>query len=226
MWCIKEVTPSFAAKMEDVLDVYQRPLNPKEPVVCLDEKPVALHKDIHPPRIPQRSDEILKRDYEYERAGTANVFCGIEPKTGRKFAKATPNRKGPESAQMVKEIVEAYPEAERIHLVWDNLNTHKEKPLVDFFGEEEGKRIWQRVEVHYTPEHGSWLNQAEMAISIFTRQCLGKRRIGSFDELRRETSVWNKSTNRNPSPVRWKFTVARARRKFKYKLPFSEKSED
>lgn len=226
MWCIKEVTPSFVAKMEDVLDVYQRPLNPKEPVVCLDEKPVCLHKDIRLPMMPQRADEILKRDYEYERAGTANVFCGVEPKTGRKFAKATPNRKGPESAQMVKAIVEAYPEAEKVHLVWDNLNTHREKPLVEYFGEEEGHRIWEKLQVHYTPEHGSWLNQAEMAISIFTRQCLGKRRIGGLDELRRETSTWNESANHNPKPIRWAFTIAKARKKFKYPCPFSGKSED
>jgi transposase len=127
---------------------------------------------------------------------------------------------------MVKEIVRAYPEAEKIHLVWDNLNTHKEKPLVEFFGEEEGHKIWEKVEVHYTPEHGSWLNQAEMAISIYSRQCLGKRRIGSFEELRMETNAWNRSTNRNPSPVRWTFTVSKARKKFKYTYPLSGVSED
>ena len=157
---------------------------------------------------------------------TANVFCGVEPKTGRKFTKATPNRKGPELAQMVKEIVRAYPEAEKIHLVWDNLNTHKEKPLVEFFGEEEGHKIWEKVEVHYTPEHGSWLNQAEMAISIYSRQCLDKRRIGSFEDLRTETNVWSRSTNRNPKPVRWTFTVSKARKKYKYQRPLSGVSED
>jgi hypothetical protein len=224
MWCIKEVTPTFAAKMEDVLEVYQRPLNPKEPVICLDEKPVCLHKDIRPPIAPQRADEILKRDYEYERKGTANVFCAVEPKTGRRITKATANRKGPESAQMVKEIVEAYPEADKVHLVWDNLNTHKEKPLLDRFGEE-GQRIWERMQVHYTPEHGSWLNQAEMAISAFKRQCLGKRRIGNLDDLQRETTAWNKTMNLNPSPVRWTFTVSKARKKFKYPCPASGKSE-
>lgn len=226
MWCIKEMTPSFVAKMEDVLEVYERPLNPKEPVVCLDERPMCLHKDIRPPMEPQRAGEIKKRDYEYERAGTANVFCGVEPKTGRMFTKATPNRKGPELAQMVKEIVRAYPNAEKIHLVWDNLNTHKEKPLAEFFGEEEGHKIWEKLDVHYTPEHGSWLNQAEMAISIYSRQCLGKRRIGSFEELRAETIAWNRSTNRNPSPVRWAFTASKARKKFKYECPLSGVSED
>jgi DDE superfamily endonuclease len=226
MWCIPEITPSFATKMEDVLSTYERPLNPKEPVVCLDEKPVCLHKDIRPPIQPERAGEVLKRDYEYERAGTANVFCGVEPKTGKRFAKATPNRKGPECAHRVKEIVEAYPDADKVHLVWDNLNTHREKPLVECFGEVEGRRIWGKVEVHYTPEHGSWLNQAEMAISIFTRQCLGKRRMGSFTELRRETSQWNKTANRTATPVRWTFTVAKARKKFKYKNPLSGMTED
>ncbi len=214
------------AKMEDVLEVYQRPLNPKEPVVCLDEKPICLHQEVREPVVPEKAGEILRRDYEYKRGGTANVFCGVEPKTGRKFTKATPNRTGPELAQMVKDIVGAYPEAEKIHLVWDNLNTHKEKPLLAFFGEEEGRRLWEKVEVHYTPEHGSWLNQAEMAISVYSRQCLGKRRIGEFNELRAETSAWNRTANRTPSPVHWTFTVAKARKKFNYGTPINAVTED
>lgn len=225
MWCIKELTPSYVGKMEDVLQTYERPLNPKEPVVCLDERPICLHKDIQEPLLPERAGQFTKRDYEYERAGTANVFCGVEPKTGRRFTKATPNRKGPELAQMVKEIVRAYPEAEKIHLVWDNLNTHKEKPLVDFFGVEEGHGIWEKVQVHYTPEHGSWLNQAEMAISVYSRQCLGKRRIGEFNQLRSETIAWNQAANRTPIPVHWKFTVSKARAKFKYDPHFFERSQ-
>jgi hypothetical protein len=126
---------------------------------------------------------------------------------------------------MVKEIVQAYPEADKVHLVWDNLNTHKKKPLIEFFGQEEGHRIWEKVEVHYSPEHGSWLNQAEMAISQFSRQCLGKRRIGEFDQLRAETSAWNKAANRNPSPINRKFTVSKARKKFKFGNPISGVSE-
>src|SRR3954468_5313664 len=95
MWCIKEMTPKFVTKMEDVLNLYERPLNPKEPVVCLDERPIVLHKEIRPPIEPEKAGDVLKRDYEYQRAGTANVFCAVEPKTGRKITKATPNRKGP-----------------------------------------------------------------------------------------------------------------------------------
>lgn len=226
MWCIPSLSPTFVAKMEDVLEIYQRPLNPKEPVVCLDEKPVSLHRDLREPVLPEKAGEILKRDYEYKRAGTANVFCGVEPKTGKRFTKATPNRKGPELAQMVKEIVGAYPDAEKIHLVWDNLNTHKEKPLKAFFGEEEGHRLWEKVEAHYTPEHGSWLNQAEMAISVYSKQCLGKRRIGELNELRVETTTWNAAANRNRIPVRWKFTVAKARKKFNYSFPITGVTED
>lgn len=216
MWCIPALSSGFVAKMEDVLEVYEKPLNPKEPVVCLDEKPVSLHQDIRPVEYPRKSGEVLKRDYEYVRAGTANVFCGIEPKTGKKFTKATPNRTGLECAHMVKEIVEAYPEAVRIHLVWDNLNTHRVKPLVDAFGTETGYRIWEKVQVHYTPEHGSWLNQAEAAISAFAQQCLGQRRMGTWEALNRETSIWNLKANQNPAPTRWAFTVAKARKKFKY----------
>lgn len=194
--------------------------------MCLDEKPVCLHQELREPIAAERAGEILKRDYEYKRLGTANVFCGIEPKTGKKFTKATPDRKGPELAQMVKEIVGAYPEAEKIHLVWDNLNTHKERPLVAFFGEEEGHRLWERVQAHYTPEHGSWLNQAEMAISVYSKQCLGKRRIGELNELRTETAAWNATANRKPVPVHWTFTVSKARKKFSYIFPITAMTED
>jgi transposase len=171
--------------MEDVLTVYEKPLSSAEPVVCVDEKPVTLHKDVREP-IPMKPGRVAKRDNEYERCGTANVFCGIEPKAGVHFTKVTPNRSSPEFAEFLKSIADRYPEAETIHLVMDNLSSHKRKALVDRFGETKGGSLWDRFTVHYTPTHGSWLNQAEIEISLLSRRCLGSRRIGEFESLLRE----------------------------------------
>jgi len=130
------------------------------------------------PSIPLQPGRIGRRDYEYKRCGTANVFCGIEPKAGVHFTKVTPTRSSPEFADFLLEIAEHYPAADIIHLVVDNLSTHTRKALVDRFGKKAGGWLWQRFTVHYTPKHGSWLNQAEIEISLFSRQCLGNRRIG------------------------------------------------
>ena len=164
--------------MEDVLSLYEKPLSEKEPVVCVDEKPVVLHADVRPPR-PMRPGRIARRDSEYKRQGTANVFCGVQPQAGKHFTKATPNRSSPEFADYLVEIVASYPEADTIHLVMDNLSSHTRTALVERFGENIGRLLWDRFTVHYTPKHGSWLNQAEIEISLFSRQCLGRRRIVS-----------------------------------------------
>ena len=158
--------------MEDVLSLYEKPLSGKEPVVCVDEKPVVLHADVRPPR-PMRPGRIARRDSEYKRQGTANVFCGVQPQAGKHFTKATPNRSSPEFADYLVEIVASYPEADTIHLVMDNLSSHTRTALVERFGENIGGLLWDRFTVHYTPKHGSWLNQAEIEISLFSRQCLG-----------------------------------------------------
>lgn len=226
MWCIKDLTPTYVERMEDVLEVYARPLNPREPVVCLDEKPVQIHREVQDPMRPEKGGEILKRDYEYRRAGMANVFCGVEPKTGIYLTKATPNRRAPAFARMIKEVAEAYPAADKIHLVLDNLNTHREKTLKAVFGPEEGHQIWSRFCVHYTPVHGSWLNQAEIAISTFSRQCLGRRRMSSLAELRSETKRWNRAKAKSRTPIHWTFTVAKARRKLHYSDHLFRMSED
>jgi hypothetical protein len=150
MWCIGELDEEYIRKMEDVLAVYEKPFNPAEPVVCLDEKPVPLHADIRPP-IPVKPGKPARQDNEYERCGTANVFGVVEPKTGRHFTTATPDRSGAEFARMVGRVVEQYPAAETIHLVMDNLNIHSRKSLTDHFGEQEGGCLWDRLTVHYTP---------------------------------------------------------------------------
>jgi transposase len=215
MWCVGKLDEEYIAKMEDVLKIYERPLSKSEPVVCVDEKPVVLHRDTRA-MMPMHPGKVARRDYEYKRCGTANVFCGIEPKAGVHFTKVTPTRCSPEFADFILEIAAHYSAADTIHLVLDNLSTHTRKALTDRFGEEIGRWLWNRFTVHYTPTHGSWLNQAEIEISLFGRQCLGRRRIGDIGQLRRQTKAWNRRTNRDRITIRWKFTRKQARRTLNY----------
>jgi transposase len=196
MWCIAELDEEYIACMEDVLAVYEQPHCEEEPVVCVDEKPVVLHADVRPPR-PARPGRIARRDSEYRREGTANVFCGVEPKAGRHFTRVTPNRSSPQFADFLVEIASQYPKAKTIHLVMDNLSSHTRKALTDSFGEQIGGWIWNRFTPHYTPKHGSWLNQAEIEIGLFSRQCLGERRIPTLQDLEREAGAWNETINRH-----------------------------
>src|ERR1039458_4156997 len=177
MWWVAELDEEYLRRMEDVLALYEKPWSEKEPVVCIEEKPVVLHADLRPSR-PLRPGGITRRDCEYERRGTANAFCGVQPKAGRHFTRGTPDRSSPEFADYLLDIAAGYPEADTIHLVMDNLSSHTRKAVVERFGAEAGDWLWNRFTVHYTPKHGSWLNQAEIAISLFSRQCLGQRRIG------------------------------------------------
>ena len=162
-----------------------------------------LHEDTRP-SIPVRPGQIARRDYEYKRCGTANVFCGIEPKAGVHFTKVTSTRSSPEFAEFILQIAEHYPTADTIHLVLDNLSTNTRKALVDHFGEAAGGWLWERFTVHYTPKHGSWLDQAEIEIGIFSRQCLGKRRIGNIATLRIQAKAWNQRIYREKITIEWK----------------------
>jgi hypothetical protein len=221
MWVVADLDEEYITKMEDVLEVYERPYNRQEPVVCLDEKPITLHADVRPasPAAPGRE---ARRDNEYERCGTANVFCAVEPKAGRHFTFPTPDRSGFEFARVAVELALAYPEAKTIHLVMDNLNIHRRKALADVFGAEMAAQVWDRFTVHYTPTHGSWLNQAEIEIGLFSRQCLGKRRIPRLKILKAEARAWNRRMNRARVKINWKFDRRAARRKFGYKCkPFT-----
>jgi hypothetical protein len=221
MWVVADLDEEYITKMEDVLEVYERPYDQQEPVVCLDEKPITLHADVRPasPAAPGRE---ARRDNEYERRGTANVFCAVEPKAGRHFTFPTPDRSGFEFARVAVELALAYPEARTIHLVMDNLNIHRQKALADVFGAEMTAEVWDRFTVHYTPTHGSWLNQAEIEIGLFSRQCLGKRRIPSLKILKAEAKAWNRRMNRDRVKINWKFDRRAARRKFGYKCqPFT-----
>jgi hypothetical protein len=216
MWCVADLDEDYIAKMEDVLEIYERPYNPDEPVVCLDEKPITLHADVRAtfPAVPGRE---ARRDNEYKRCGTANVFCAVEPKAGRHFTFPTPDRSGFEFARVAVALALEYPKAKTIHLVLDNLNIHRRKSLSDVFGSEMGTEVWDRFTVHHTPTHGSWLNQAEIEIGMFSRQCLGSRRIPTLKILCREVRAWNRRMNRDRITINWSFDRTSARRKFGYK---------
>ena len=216
MWCVADLTDEYLENMEEVLEVYEWPYNPAEPVVCLDEKPVTLHDDVRPAR-PMAPGKLKRPDNEYKRCGTANAFCAVEPKAGRHFTLVTPNRSAPQFAQALETIIVSYPEAGTIHLIMDNLNIHGPKSLTDYFGKEKGQQLWSRLTVHYTPKHGSWLNQAEIEIGLFARQCLANRRIPTLALLEREAAAWNSKANHNRTRINWQFTRRKARQKFGYK---------
>jgi hypothetical protein len=215
MWCVPELNAEYIERMEEVLEIYERPYNPQEPVVCLDEKPVVLHGEVRAEK-RARPGSLAKRDYEYKRRGGANVFCAVEAKAGRHFTHPTPNRKAPEFARMIQRLANSYPCARTIHLVLDNLNTHCRKSLDGHFGIERAKALWKRFTLHYTPKHASWLNQAEVEISLFSRQCLGKRRIPNLETLRFQAKAWNHHINRHRTILEWNFSRLDAQRCFHY----------
>jgi hypothetical protein len=223
MWCVAELDEEYVRKLEDVLELYERPYNRAEPVVCLDEKPVTLHKDVRSPK-PATPGQVAKRDSEYQRCGTANVFCAVEPRAGRHYTRPTPDRCGREFAQIMAELSLNYPAAKTIHLVLDNLNIHRRKSLTDYYGEIPGGQLWNRFTIHYTPKHGSWLNQAEIEISLFSRACLGTRRLPTLARLQEEAGAWNLKINATRTKINWQFSRKEARRTFGYRKYFSKRS--
>jgi hypothetical protein len=215
MWCVAKLNRQYIRSMEDVLAQYEKPYNASEPVVCLDEKPVSLHREVRAP-IPAKPGSPAKRDNEYRRGGTANVFGVVEPKAGRHFTSATANRSGPQFARLIGYLTRRYPTARTIHVVMDNLSTHSPKCLTDYYGEERGRRLWSRLTVHHTPKHGSWLNQAEIELNLYARECLGTRRFPDLRSLQQETRAWNRQVNQRRTKINWTFTRRKARRTFRY----------
>jgi transposase len=213
MWCIPQIDEEFIRCMEDVLKIYERDYNPQEPVVCIDEKPTQL---LHSRR-PDKRGKIIKQDYEYVRNGVVNAFCGIEPKAGRHFILIRERKTMKDFALFVRNIINTYPGAKKIHLVMDNLGTHKEKALIETFGKKEGRQMWRKIIPHYTPKHASWLNQAEIEISMFSRGCLGKQRVNDLAKLKRKAAAWKKRMNRKQVKIDWTFSRRKARAKFKYR---------
>lgn len=215
MWCIPKLTEEYIERMEDILDLYQRPYNPKEPVVCLDEKSIQLLAEVRDP-VTSSTTAVRKRDYEYKRNGTRNIFVAVEPKGGRRRLKVTKRRKKPDFARALRElIINRYPEADTIHLVMDNLNTHFRKSLTETFGQAEADRLWSRITPHYTPKHASWLNMAEIEIGILSRQIL-KARIPDEQALKTGIRTWQAQRNRRRKKINWRFTKEDARKVLKY----------
>lgn len=204
--------------MENILDVYKRPYDEQFPVVCMDESSKQLIKETRAP-IPAKPGESARYDTEYERNGTCNIFIHSEPLTGKRKVKITDHRTKIAWAHFVKEMVDVdYPMAKKIILVMDNLNTHVGSSLYEAFEPVEAKRILDKVEFHYTPKHGSWLNIAEIELSHLNRQCLD-RRIADKETIIREVTAWNTQRNKQSTVVNWQFTTADARIKLKRLYP-------
>jgi len=204
--------------MEDVLDVYQRPYDPKYPVVCMDESSKQLLKEVRIP-LPQQPGKVERFDTEYERNGTSNVFMFFEPLQGKRYTDITSSRTAVDWAHQVKDLVDVkYPQATSITLVMDNLNTHVGGSLYKAFPPAEAQRLLQKLEFHYTPKHGSWLNMAEIELSILGRQCLN-RRIPDPSTMMKYVQAWEQERNNQSKPMEWRFTTADARIKLKKLYP-------
>jgi len=204
--------------MEEVLEVYERPHDWRNPLVCLDEATKQLVKEITFPITAQRG-QPERIDYEYERNGTANLFMLCEPIVGTRHVKVTQRRTALDYAHLIKELVdECYPEAHQITLVQDNLNIHSPASLYKAFAPEEARRILSRLEFVYTPKHGSWLNMAEIELSILARQCLDQR-IADFPSLKKHVSAWNEKRNQKGTWIDWRFTAQEARVKLQRLYP-------
>lgn len=217
-WCIGSASATYVSKMEDVLDVHQRPYNPKRPVVCFDEGGKEL-RDTPQGSLPMQPGQPAKQDYEYERLGKANLFLWVEPLAGRRGVRVTERHTYADTASLLRSLVdEEYPDAEGIVLVCDNLGTHGPACLYATFAPEEAHRINQKLEWHYTPEQGSWLNMAECELSVFARQCLA-RRIPDIPTLTREAAAWERARNAKQVKIHWQFTTADARIKLRRLYP-------
>src|SRR4051812_36871097 len=207
--------------MEDVLEVYQRPYDPQRPQVCLDEASKQLVAQTRTP-LKAEPGQPLREDYEYERCGTANLFMLFEPLAGRRHVKVTDRRTAADFAGVLKDLVDVhYPEAEVIVLVMDNLNTHKVASLYEAFEPAEARRLLEKLEIHYTPKHGSWLNMAETELSVLSRQCLD-RRIADQGVLVYEVALWQDQRNEAVCKMHWQFTTADARVKLQRLYPVIE----
>jgi hypothetical protein len=204
--------------MEDVLDVYERPHDPRRPQLCMDETSKQLVGETRTP-LPARPGRPVRIDYEYVRHGVRNLFLWVEPLAGRRHVQVTERRTKQDWARFIRDVVDIhYPDAERVVLVLDNLNTHVPGALYGTFPPAEARRILGRLELHYTPTHGSWLNMAEIELSVLARQCLD-RRISDADTLAAEVAAWEAERNARSTTIKWRFTTADARIKLRHLYP-------
>lgn len=212
MWCVPTVDHEYIDRMEDVLELYARPYNPKQPVIGVDEKTLQLLEHMRAP-VSMSKEHCERVDYQYKRKGTTNIFVGVEPKGGRRFLVVMEKKARVDFRAYLYELYLHYPDAERIHLVVDNLSVHYEE------GIREAEWMYdflKRFEFHYTPKHASWLNVAELEIGILERQCLKGRRFPNSIELEKEVNAWQDDRNARGVKIDWKFTIEYARKVFKY----------
>lgn len=204
--------------MEDVLDLYHQPYDARFPLVCMDESNKQLIGEVQAPIAPAPGRGQIM-DHEYVRNGVADIFLEVEPLTGRRHVEITESRTRKDWARFIKAMIdERYPHAEKIRLVMDNLNTHSIVSLYETFEPEEARRLARRLEIHYTPKHGSWLNIAEIELSALSSQCLS-RRIPKIELMRKEVAAWENHRNNRSAPIDWRFTTEDARIKLKRLYP-------
>jgi hypothetical protein len=209
MWCISEINKEFRKRMYDILDLYEKPYDPRYPVIGLDEKPKQLLEDKRK-AIPMKPGYIEKYDNQYIRRGNANVFMAVEFKAGKRTARVTSRRTKRDFAKFIRHLVDRiYPEAKCLQLVLDNLNTHNESALYEMYSPEEAERILGKIEFHYTPVHASWLNVAEIEIGVMDTECT-RRRIPDKKTLRKEVIAWSKRRNEQSKKIDWRFTKQKA----------------
>lgn len=211
MWCIGEITEEYRKRMYRLLDLYKLPYNPKQPVVCMDEKSKQLLKDSRSP-IAAKPGNPEKYDYEYRRSGTCNIFVAVDPRAGMRYVQVTNTRKKSDFACFIKWLISKFPGADCIQLVLDNLNTHFEGSLIETYGKRKASALMKKIKFIYTPKHASWLNMAEIEINIMDRQCTGGR-IESKVKLDNQVQLWAKKRNRDKATIEWKFTRQHADKK-------------
>lgn len=212
MWCVPAINSEYVARMEDVLDLYAEPADPKRPVLCFDESPTQLIGEVREPQ-PVAPGTPARVDYEYQRNGTANLFVVLEVHRGWRHVDVTEQRASCHFAHQMRALVDRhYPNAERIRVVMDNLSTHSAAALYDTFEPAEARRLLRKLEIHYVPKHASWLNMVEIEIGMLKRQCLD-RRIADRESLIREIATWERVRNAAGARIRWMFTTERAREK-------------
>ena len=222
-WCIPTVGAAFVWRMEDILDLYAKPYDPKRPLICFDEHLVQLIGEKRTP-LPPTDDYPERYDYEYQRNGTRNLFLFFQPLAGWRHVRVTEQRTKTDFAHCMQVLVDDFfPDADKIVLVNDNLNTHGPVALYETFEPAEAKRILDRLEFHYTPKHGSWLNMVEIEIGVLCQQCLADR-IPDEETLRREIAAWETERNTQQATVNWQFTTIDARNKLKRLYPLISKS--
>ena len=219
MWCVQGgISADYVCAMEDVLDLYHKAYDPRHPVVCMDETTKQLIAEIKEP-IPVAPGQPARYEHQYKRQGVANLFLLLEPLTGDCHIQVTERHTKKDWALFIRDLVDQYfAEADTITLVMDNLSTHKKPALYEVFPPEEAKRIADKLDIHFTPKHASWLNMAEIGFNILSRQCLG-RRIATSEDLTTQVNAWLKSRQDNPPVVNWQFTTQDARIKLKRLYP-------